>query len=69
MRNIFIIIFALLCVATSCSKVDKKTQNEPKQDYRHRSWPTESYPLHPVSGFKGRHLVAQTMSKGDEPTV
>ena len=37
--------------------------------YRHRSRPTESHPLHPVSGFKGRHLVAQTMSKGDEPTV
>ena len=32
MRNIFIIIFALLCVATSCSKVDKKTQNESKQE-------------------------------------
>ncbi len=32
MRNIFIIIFALLCVATSCSKVDKKMQNEPKQE-------------------------------------
>ena len=32
MRNIFIILFTLLCVATSCSKVDKKTQNEPKQE-------------------------------------
>ncbi len=32
MRNIFIIIFTLLCVATSCSKVDKKTQNESKQE-------------------------------------
>ena len=32
MRNIFIIIFALLCVVTSCSKVDKKTQNESKQE-------------------------------------
>ena len=32
MRNIFIILFTLLCVATSCSKVDKKTQNESKQE-------------------------------------
>lgn len=32
MRNIFIILFTLLCVVTSCSKVDKKTQNEPKQE-------------------------------------
>ena len=32
MRNIFIIIFILLCVATSCSKVDKKMQNESKQE-------------------------------------
>lgn len=32
MRNIFIILFILLCVVTSCSKVDKKTQNEPKQE-------------------------------------
>lgn len=32
MRNIFIIIFTLLCVATSCSKIDKKTQNESKQE-------------------------------------
>ena len=31
MRNIFIILFTLLCVATSCSKVDKNMQNEPKQ--------------------------------------
>lgn len=32
MRNIFIILFTLLCVVTSCSKVDKKMQNEPKQE-------------------------------------
>ena len=32
MRNIFIILFTLLCVATSCSKIDKKTQNELKQE-------------------------------------
>ena len=32
MRNIFIILFNLLCVVTSCSKVDKKMQNEPKQE-------------------------------------
>ncbi len=32
MRNIFIILFTLLCVATSCSKVDKNMQNEPKQE-------------------------------------
>ena len=32
MRNIFIILFTLLCVVTSCSKIDKKTQNEPKQE-------------------------------------
>lgn len=32
MRNIFIILFTLLCVATSCSKVEKKMQNEPKQE-------------------------------------
>ena len=32
MRNIFIILFTLLCVATSCSKVDKNMQNESKQE-------------------------------------
>ena len=46
MRNIFIIIFALLCVATSCSKVDKKTQNKPKQEVnngaRYELYPTQN---------------------------
>ena len=46
MRNIFIILFTLLCVATSCSKVDKKTQNEPKQEVnngsRYELYPTQN---------------------------
>ena len=46
MRNIFIILFTLLCVATSCSKVDKKTQNDPKQEVnngaRYELYPTQN---------------------------
>lgn len=46
MRNIFIILFTLLCVATSCSKVDKKTQNKPKQEVkngaRYELYPTQN---------------------------
>lgn len=46
MRNIFIIFFALSCVVTSCSKVDKKVQSELKQEVnngaRYELYPTQN---------------------------